>query len=183
MVGIPHCTPGTSSWLIAPWLSSTPVSALSTAGTPERPLHSGARGPPPSLVSLPGVRWHRTGPAQHRDAALGPPYRRTGTDISAPGTPSGVWGSEECRLRRQHSLMLESASTSGTGVLSHRHLYQGDFIGRPLSVAERPHTRLRPGRLGLLLRSPLENGAAWRFPAPLSSSATLRAAVNCAATV
>ena len=30
-----------------------------------------------------------------------------------------------------HSLMLESASTSGAGVLSHRHLYKrlGDFIG------------------------------------------------------
>ena len=72
---------------------------------PERPLHSGARGPPPSLVSLPGARWPRTGPAQHRDAALGPAYRRTGTDISAPGTPShGVWESEECRLRRQPAL-------------------------------------------------------------------------------
>ena len=47
--------------------------------------------------------------------------------------------------------MLESASTSGTGVLSHRHLYQrlGDFIGRRrLSVAERPHTRLAAGALG-----------------------------------
>ena len=96
-----------ASWLIAPWLSSTPVSALSTAGTfrTGRPLHSGARGPPPSLVSLPGARWPRTGPAQHRDAALGPAYRRTGTDISAPGTPSpGVWESEECRLRRQPAL-------------------------------------------------------------------------------
>ena len=38
-------------------------------------------------------------------AALGPAYRRTGTDISAPGTPSpGVWESEECRLRRQPAL-------------------------------------------------------------------------------
>ena len=47
--------------------------------------------------------------------------------------------------------MLESASTSGTGVLSHRHLYKrlGDFIGRRrLSVAERPHTRLAAGALG-----------------------------------
>ena len=50
-----------------------------------------------------------------------------------------------------HSLMLESASTSGAGVLSHRHLYKrlGDFIGRRrLSVAERPHTRLAAGTLG-----------------------------------
>ena len=47
--------------------------------------------------------------------------------------------------------MLESASTSGAGVLSHRHLYKrlGDFIGRRrLSVAERPHTRLAAGTLG-----------------------------------
>ena len=47
--------------------------------------------------------------------------------------------------------MLESASTSGAGVLSHRHLYNrlGDFIGRRrLSVAERPHTRLAAGTLG-----------------------------------
>ena len=47
--------------------------------------------------------------------------------------------------------MLESASTSGAGVLSHRHLYKrlGDFIGRrQLSVAERPHTRLAAGTLG-----------------------------------
>ena len=50
-----------------------------------------------------------------------------------------------------HSLMLESASTSGAGVLTHRHLYKrlGDFIGRrQLSVAERPHTRLAAGTLG-----------------------------------
>ena len=50
-----------------------------------------------------------------------------------------------------HSLMLESASTSVAGVLSHRHLYNrlGDFIGRRrLSVAERPHTRLAAGTLG-----------------------------------
>ena len=50
-----------------------------------------------------------------------------------------------------HSLMLESASTSGAGVLSHRHLYKrlGDFIGRRrLSIAERPHTRLAAGTLG-----------------------------------
>ena len=49
------------------------------------------------------------------------------------------------------SLMLESASTSGASVLSHRHLYKrlGDFIGRRrLSVAERPHTRLAAGTLG-----------------------------------
>ena len=47
--------------------------------------------------------------------------------------------------------MLESASTSGAGVLTHRHLYKrlGDFIGRRrLSVAERPHTRLAAGTLG-----------------------------------
>ena len=47
--------------------------------------------------------------------------------------------------------MLESASTSGAGVLSHRHLYKrlGDFIGRRrLSIAERPHTRLAAGTLG-----------------------------------
>ena len=86
-----------------------------------------------------------------------------------------------------HSLMLESASTSVAGVLSHRHLYNrlGDFIGRRrLSVAERPIPGLRPGRLGLLLRPPLENGAAWRFPARLSSASCLcnssLAAVNCA---
>ena len=50
-----------------------------------------------------------------------------------------------------HSLMLESASISGAGVLSHRHLYKrlGGFIGRRrLSVAERPHTRLAAGTLG-----------------------------------
>ena len=50
-----------------------------------------------------------------------------------------------------HSLMLESASTSGASVLSHCHLYKrlGDFIGRRrLSVAERPHTRLAAGTLG-----------------------------------
>ena len=50
-----------------------------------------------------------------------------------------------------HSLMLESASTSGAGVLRHRHLYKrlGDFIGRRrLSIAERPHTRLAAGTLG-----------------------------------
>ena len=50
-----------------------------------------------------------------------------------------------------HSLMLESASTCGAGVLSHGHLYKrlGDFIGRRrLSVAERPHTRLAAGTLG-----------------------------------
>ena len=47
--------------------------------------------------------------------------------------------------------MFKSASTSGAGVLSHRHLYKrlGDFIGRRrLSIAERPHTRLAAGTLG-----------------------------------
>ena len=95
-----------------------------------------------------------------------------------------IGGDEAVSLKDR---MLESASTPGAGVLSHRHLYKrlGDFIGRRrLSIAERPHTVLRPGRLGLLLRPPLENGAAWRFPARLSSASCLcnssLAAVNCA---
>ena len=84
-------------------------------------------------------------------AALGPAYRRTGTDISVPRhLGSGNRRNVGC-VDNPHSLMLESASTSGAGVLSHRHLYKrlGDFIGRRrLSVAERPHTRLAAGTLG-----------------------------------
>ena len=77
MVGIPHCTLGTSQRVLA----DRPLAQLHTSqrsehsgDLPYRPLHSGARGPPPSLVSL-------------------------------PGAPSpGVWESEECRLRRQPAL-------------------------------------------------------------------------------
>ena len=57
-------------------------------------------------------------------------------------------------MRRQPALPhARVCSTSGAGVLSHRHrhLYKrlGDFIGRRrLSIAERPHTRLAAGTLG-----------------------------------
>ena len=51
-----------------------------------------------------------------------------------------------------HTLILESASTSGAGVPRHRHFYNrlGDLIGgRRLAVAEQSHTRLAARTLGL----------------------------------
>ena len=158
MVGIPHCTPGTSQRVLA----DRPLAQLHTSqrsehsgNLPYRNAHSivehvGRRhhsSPYPVCagtvlvrrnIGMPPSDRHTAGPAP---TYLHPVLRHLGSgdrrNVGCVGNP--------------HSLMLESASTSGTGVLSHRHLYQrlGDFIGRRrLSVAERPHTRLAAGALG-----------------------------------
>ena len=158
MVGIPHCTPGTSQRVLA----DRPLAQLHTSqrsehggDLPYRNAHS--------IVEHVGRRHHsspypvRAGPVLVRRNIGMPP-----SDLLTAG-PAPTYlhpvprhlGSGNRRnvgcVDNPHSLMLESASTSGAGVLTHRHLYKrlGDFIGRRrLSVAERPHTRLAAGTLG-----------------------------------
>ena len=158
MVGIPHCTPGTSQRVLA----HRPLAQLHTSqrsehggDLPYRNAHS--------IVEHVGRRHHsspypvRAGPVLVRRNIGMPP-----SDLLTAG-PAPTYlhpvprhlGSGNRRnvgcVDNPHSLMLESASTSGAGVLSHRHLYKrlGDFIGRRrLSIAERPHTRLAAGTLG-----------------------------------
>ena len=158
MVGIPHCTPGTSQRVLA----DRPLAQLHTS---QRSEHSGdlPYRNAHSIVEHVGRRHHsspypvRAGPVLVRRNIGMPP-----SDLLTAG-PAPTYlhpvprhlGSGNRRnvgcVDNPHSLMLESASTSGAGVLSHRHLYKrlGDFIGRRrLSVAERPHTRLAAGTLG-----------------------------------
>ena len=158
MVGIPHCTPGTSQRVLA----DRPLAQLHTS---QRSEHSGdlPYRNAHSIVEHVGRRHHsspypvRAGPVLVRRNIGMPP-----SDLLTAG-PAPTYlhpvprhlGSGNRRnvgcVDNPHSLMLESASTSGAGVLSHRHLYKrlGDFIGRRrLSIAERPHTRLAAGTLG-----------------------------------
>ena len=158
MVGIPHCTPGTSQRVLA----DRPLAQLHTS---QRSEHSGdlPYRNAHSIVEHVGRRHHsspypvRAGPVLVRRNIGMPP-----SDLLTAGpAPAYLYpvprhlGSGNRRnvgcVDNPHSLMLESASTSGASVLSHRHLYKrlGDFIGRRrLSVAERPHTRLAAGTLG-----------------------------------
>ena len=158
MVDIPHCTPGTSQRVLA----DRPLAQLHTS---QRSEHSGdlPYRNAHSIVEHVGRRHHsspypvRAGPVLVRRNIGMPP-----SDLLTAG-PAPTYlhpvprhlGSGNRRnvgcADNPHSLMLESASTCGAGVLSHRHLYKrlGDFIGRRrLSVAERPHTRLAAGTLG-----------------------------------
>ena len=158
MVGIPHCTPGTSQRVLA----DRPLAQLHTS---QRSEHSGdlPYRNAHSIVEHVGRRHHsspypvRAGPVLVRRNIGMPP-----SDLLTAG-PAPTYlhpvprhlGSGNRRnvgcVDNPHSLMLESASTSGAGVFTHRHLYKrlGDFIGRRrLSVAERPHTRLAAGTLG-----------------------------------
>ena len=158
MVGIPHCTPGTSQRVLA----DRPLAQLHTS---QRSEHSGdlPYRNAHSIVEHVGRRHHsspyavRAGPVLvRRNIGMPPADLLTAGPAPAylhpvPRHPgSGNRRNVGC-VDNPHSLMLESASTSGAGVLSHRHLYKrlGDFIGRRrLSVAERPHTRLAAGTLG-----------------------------------
>ena len=158
MVGIPHCTPGPSQRVLA----HRPLAQLHTSqrsehggDLPYRNAHS--------IVEHVGRRHHsspypvRAGPVLVR-RNIGMPPSDLLTARPAPTYLHPVprhLGSGNRRnvgcVDNPHSLMLESASTSGAGVLSHRHLYKrlGDFIGRRrLSIADRPHTRLAAGTLG-----------------------------------
>ena len=158
MVGIPHCTPGTSQRVLA----DRPLAQLHTS---QRSEHSGdlPYRNAHSIVEHVGRRHHsspypvRAGPVLvRRNIGMPPSDLLTAGPAPAYLHPvprhlgSGNRRNVGC-VDNPHSLMLESASTSVAGVLSHRHLYNrlGDFIGRRrLSVAERPHTRLAAGTLG-----------------------------------
>ena len=158
MVGVPHCTPGTSQRVLA----DRPLAQLHTSqrsehsgDLPYRNAHSivervGRRhhSSPYPVRAGPVLVWRNIGmpPSDLLTAGPAPTYLHPVPRHLGSGNRRNVG----C-VDNPHSLMLESASTSGAGVLSHRHLYKrlGDFIGRrQLSVAERPHTRLAAGTLG-----------------------------------